>query len=585
MNSAAAAAKALLGIDRLILSIPDAACPWSAGEDLGRGSLYAAATEAFLKRMVALGFTGIQVTPPGRTSPVNPSPYDGSFFSRNELTVRAYDLLDDELLRSHLSSTRLDAALERMEQIYGPTDHRVVNHSDVHGRSNVFLESVHREVDSALTRGLAPALKAELSRFQSTHASWLPWDRAFAARYQPSLARGEAIPRYDLDQFLVHRQHERFRRRLGNLNLELWGDLQVGMGPADQERLRHWFLPNYRMGAPPSRTNPRGQPWGFPVYHPKHWGPNGGARRVFVERLHKLAGEYDGLRVDHPHGLVCPWVYRTDTSETDQVAVQRGARLFESPDLEDHPILQGFARVTRNDLNPSSSCPRYADDWVVHLDDATVEIYAELMSLVVSALDGRLACEVLSTEPYPLKRVRERLRLGRFMVTQKADPDDPEDVYRSERASVRDWVMMGNHDTPTIWGRIREWSRSGQREREALYLGRRLHRLEPDLTIRELLSSDFHLAQAKLTDLFLSPARNVVVFFGDLFGIREPYNRPGVVAPENWSLRVPSKESAPSLDLPAALADALAAKAIGDDSLVEQLRSMSFSVQKPHQVG
>jgi hypothetical protein len=47
------------------------------------------------------------------------------------------------------------------------------------------------------------------------------------------------------------------------------------------------------------------------------------------------------------------------------------------------------------------------------------------------------------------------------------------------------------------------------------------------------------LAQAQLADLFAGPARNVMIFFSDLFGIREIYNRPGTVSEENWSLRLP----------------------------------------------
>jgi hypothetical protein len=46
------------------------------------------------------------------------------------------------------------------------------------------------------------------------------------------------------------------------------------------------------------------------------------------------------------------------------------------------------------------------------------------------------------------------------------------------------------------------------------------------------------LAQAQFADLFAGPARNVMIFFSDFFGIREIYNRPGTVSEENWSLRL-----------------------------------------------
>ena len=95
-----------------------------------------------------------------------------------------------------------------------------------------------------------------------------------------------------------------------------------------------------------------------------------------------------------------------------------------------------------------------------------------------------------------------------------------------------------------------------------------------------------HLATlyAQLADLFVGPARNVMVFFTDLLGLREVYNRPGTVSPENWSLRVPpdfavayraAAAKGAALDLPGALATAMRARgaafAAGHRELLQQL--------------
>jgi hypothetical protein len=40
--------------------------------------------------------------------------------------------------------------------------------------------------------------------------------------------------------------------------------------------------------------------------------------------------------------------------------------------------------------------------------------------------------------------------------------------------------------------------------------------------------------------LFASPAENVYVFVGDLFGDDAPFNRAGVVHPDNWAARLPA---------------------------------------------
>src|SRR5205814_1901128 len=68
-----------------------------------------------------------------------------------------------------------------------------------------------------------------------------------------------------------------------------------------------------------------------------------------------------------------------------------------------------------------------------------------------------LLCEVLSTWPYPLRRVMEREGLGRLCVTQKSNLDDARDVYRSENTRTCDWIMVGNHDTPPLWALVERW--------------------------------------------------------------------------------------------------------------------------------
>ena len=45
-------------------------------------------------------------------------------------------------------------------------------------------------------------------------------------------------------------------------------------------------------------------------------------------------------------------------------------------------------------------------------------------------------------------------------------------------------------------------------------------------------------AAAKFADLFVCPAEQVMVFMSDLFGVRDIYNAPGVVDPDNWTLRL-----------------------------------------------
>jgi 4-alpha-glucanotransferase len=341
------------------------------------------------------------------------------------------------------------------------------------------------------------------------------------------------------------------------------------------------------MGAPPSRTNPEGQAWGYPVLDPDLYHA-GGARaeragpalRFFADRIERLLDDFDGLRIDHPHGLVCPWVYEAGAPRPLE-AVRAGARLFSSPDLQDHPRLARFAIARPRDLAPrAEGRPRYADDWVRRLDEAQVARYAVLMDALMRLVRARgrgrsdVCTEVLSTCPYPLARVLERHGLGRVRVVQKADPSDEHDPYRSARAAPEDWITLGTHDTPPIWRVLRGRMGGPAAAAWASYLARRL---APRPNAREalgtrLVSDGRALVEALFADLFVGPARHVSVFFADFLGLRDTYNVPGTVSDLNWSLRVPPdfesvyarrRARGEALDVARALALALRARAAG----------------------
>jgi len=260
----------------------------------------------------------------------------------------------------------------------------------------------------------------------------------------------------------------------------------------------------------------------------------------------KMFAEYDAVRIDHPQGLVCPWVYRADDPDPLR-AVQRGARLFSSPRVAEHPALARYAIAEPDQLAPGDATPRFADDWVAALRPEQVDRYAVLFDRVVEEAGGaaeagaKLVCEVLSTLPHPLARVLERHGLGRFRVTQKVDPTAPRDVYRAENAAPQDWIMFGNHDTPPLWRLLGAWRADG---RLGLRADLAAARLAPAGADREAFRAALTdrpelLGQAEIAQLFASPAENVSVFFADFFGLEEVYNRPGTLDADNWTLRLP----------------------------------------------
>ncbi len=558
-------ALAALDVRRLLLGIHDPSFPGAPAEDLGRGTPYSRASERFLDWISELGFDGVQLGPQGLTSEGSPSPYESTIFSRNPLNLAAERLVEQELLDPDvweaLVASRPDGALERMPY---PHVYRTG-------------QRLQLEVHGAVRRG-PPELLTRVKAFAREQRPWLERDALYAALNDEHCAgwygewtspqgqfdqrlfapargdeaavahrieqllrdRSELIERYVCSQMLVHAQHAEFRQRMKRLGLAVYGDMQIGLSSADTWGARSMFLPGYLMGAPPSRTNLEGQPWGYPLLDPAQYGSPeapGPAIALVRARVAKMLAEYDGLRIDHPHGWVCPWVYRSDLEDPLR-AVQQGARLFSSPNLPDHPALAQFAIARPEQLN--LDVERCADGWVRELEPEQVDRYARLFDVIMETAEAgglphdAVVCEVLSTMPYPLRRVLERAGLGRFRVVQKARLDDPRDVYRSENAKPEDWMMMGNHDTPPIWRVVERWAERGEVPDRAAYLA---SKLEPraDAATRERLAQRFAgdpglLVHAVLADALASPARNFFIFFADLFGMREVYNAPGTIS-------------------------------------------------------
>ena len=600
-----------LGIRRLVLAVHDASLPGDARDDLGRGAPLSLGGLAFLRFVAELGFDGVQLGPQGETSEIDASPYDGTSFSRSTLSIApgpllARGVLSEESFAAAVAARPTGAGLRAAHRHVFAVQRRLLD--EAFARDELARPPPAPELAQppAPELALPPAAVGDLplaefwldrdALYQALVAEhgepdWLRWPqrdrelyaplgsdsaaerRARAARVAELRARhARVLRRYQFAQRLAHEQHQAFKAEAAALGLRLYGDLQIGTSHQDIWAYGALFLPAFRMGAPPSRTNPEGQPWSYAVLD------RSPAGLAFLRaRVGKLFSEFDGLRIDHPHGLIDPWVYRA--AQPDGLrAVQAGARLCSSPDL---PELAAHAIAGLGQLDFSQ--PRYADGWVRELTSAQVDRYALLFDGVVAAAreSGReiadLVCEVLSTQPYPVARVLQRHGLGRFRVTQKAALDDPRDVYRGENAQPADWIMAGNHDTAPIWSVAERWFASGTAAAQAEYLAGRLR-----CSAAELERDPATLASAKLAELFVGPARNVMVFFPDLLGMREIYNRPGVVSDENWSLRVPPDFAASyaeacregrALDLPRALNTALRARGAGDRDLLAALTS------------
>jgi len=575
-------ALALLGKSDFLLAVHDASFPGVAGEDCGRGSPYGAGGLALAGFARSLGFTGLQLGPQGQTSAVNPSPYDGTLFSRNfhslDLGALTHDaewgglLSEDTWHAAVAGNPRPDGCGVAYAYAFDTYEHALdeIHHRFTEARQQGEPEAVRLSIALAAlwqnNRWLRDDALYEALCLEHGHLPWRQWPQAGEGgldrllpdppaavatdcedrRQALQLKYGGLMERYALVQLILLEQHRAFLGRMQVLGLKVYGDVQVGFSQRDTWSRQALLLHDYYMGAPPSRTNVEGQPWNYQVLDPaRYLAADGGPGPVLdfvAERLGKMLAEFDGLRLDHPHGLVCPWVYQADDPDPYH-AVQNGARLFASPDLSDHPGLGRHAIARPEQIDRTR--PRYAEDWERDLDLEQEGRYALIVDALMAQVSthGRrredVLCEVLSTEPLPLRRVRLQYGLGRFRVTQKANLDDPRDVYRGENAQPEDWIMVGNHDTPSFWRLAKGWQGQEEGSRQAAYLARRLRPDAPE-PLASVLAADYRkLVHAKVADLFLSPARHVMLFFADLFGLEESYNVPGIVTENNWILRVP----------------------------------------------
>jgi 4-alpha-glucanotransferase len=322
-----------LGIDRFVLTVHDSSFPSAAEEDIGRGSPYGMGGRQLVALAARLGFDGLQLGPQGATTASNPSPYDGAHVTRNPLLIALGTLGEvpewEPLCRGLLEpmvAGRPTGAAERAEYTHA---WHVMNgallslHERFRARGRSALSSRFeafqaRSADVLRIDGLYEALSDE-------HGTddWKDWSakidgldrdlffvtdaeevrRSEARRATLAWTHAAAIERHLFGQFVLDEQHRAFRGVAASNQMALFGDLQIGFSHRDVWSQRRFFRGDYLMGAPPSRTNPRGQPWGYPVVD----GP-ARALALSVARLERLLLDFDGIRIDHPHGLVCPWV-------------------------------------------------------------------------------------------------------------------------------------------------------------------------------------------------------------------------------------------------------------------------------------
>ena len=119
-----AAALARLGLSNLVLAVHDPSFPSEPDEDIGHGSPSSRGGRAFVAEVAALGFNGLMVGPQGQVTTGNPSPYDGTVFSRSQLLEDVWGVSTD------INTRTVDTHVKRLREALGPYGEAV---ETVHG--------------------------------------------------------------------------------------------------------------------------------------------------------------------------------------------------------------------------------------------------------------------------------------------------------------------------------------------------------------------------------------------------------------------------------------------------------------------
>src|SRR5689334_6707263 len=290
LRASLADALRVLDVRNLNLTVHDASFPSDAGEDIGRGAPGSRGGLRFLAFLRELGFTGLQLGPDGQPPPDDPSPYRGAAFPRNVLSIPLAALARDPEWRGLLPETTLEEAVAARPE--GSRAHATHDHAArVHARA----------LRAAFTNRARVA--EEQQRFEHAHAEWIEryelfealaaehasrdvrrwgtadaqlWRNAETAR-RVSLraAHATAIAHFRFAQFVAHVERRRFATAARDLGLRLFADIPIGLAVEDEWCFPDLALDGYRMGAPPSRTTPAGQPWGYPVFDPRRYHDDG----------------------------------------------------------------------------------------------------------------------------------------------------------------------------------------------------------------------------------------------------------------------------------------------------------------------
>ncbi len=283
-------------------------------------------------------------------------------------------------------------------------------------------------------------------------------------------------------------------------------DLQVQIPQSIIEKNEKLFLTDFTLGSPPDSFSDKARNWGFRVLNPKYlWdkkGQLGAGGRLWRDILARaVSGAKGGLRIDHFIGFVNPYVISQNPEIKD-------GRLYSS---YYHPKLGQYAWEDEKDFGKI-------------IETIVLPV---LQKAGLSTND--LYPEDIGSRPEQMDEVMARFGLGRLLVAQFKQVNNPTHIYQLMNASQNDIATLDTHDTPSIqmfFGALDD----ANRYTHAVNLARSLR-----FNYNDSLKSTEQLVRMQWAELLACPAKRVQAFFTSWTGQIGRYNEPG--NPDKWHLR------------------------------------------------
>ena len=270
------------------------------------------------------------------------------------------------------------------------------------------------------------------------------------------------------------------------------------------------FLPGYSLGTPADNFSPQPRCWHIHVWRPDLLTDGNGHLGAAGQALYDLCCQVmkqgrGGVRVDHFIGWVNPFVIADET-------IDDNGRLYSSPN---HPILgryakkhiQEFAQLTQDVLLKATDRMGWTEQ----------DIYVE----------------DVGARPAELDPVMDMFHLGRLLLGQFVQPEQPDHMYQVMNARTQDVAAIDTHDSASIQDFFASLD-DRKRFAHAQNLCRSLR-----FEYRDDLKSTESLVRMKWGELLACPAERIQAFFTSFLGQAGRYNEPG--NPHNkWVLRCPA---------------------------------------------